>query len=246
MKYLKQFNESLYETKIPNGTEIVSDQYFSNEIYYNIQSFSTTEITKIKNVFSPILNNINYKMHKNNLSLPFIIYTENIPIYDMESRSLKKFISISSKGKTLIKIYKIKDDYFLLQIRNTHLIPEQYTDKSYKSDQISSITLFLKQILYFFSKLLYIDWCYIKNIKYFSTYGSFLLNGKTNLYKLNDEEYNIIKNNLVRNKEYLDDMRIVKKNNNKYYIILSEKNILYANNISSLIFLLNYTNCLNK
>ena len=251
MKYLIKLNEYLESVNLPKGVEIISKEIYIND-FNNSISFTKKDIEKIENVFNTTMMNI----------LKYIqsyIDKSEYPIYIKKEYSIIKgkkiyYLNVYLKGSILIRINKLDDDYYNIYLYKRYWLSGFEYDKLYKCDQLITLLSIFKKLISSIDDIT-INPSLIKGVDRIFLYDpeKSLLDKK----KLSKDEFNLImdslkpsiKKNYKRNSIFgIYNIKIVKTIDDYYYVIVSgdTSNPYEVENIDSLIFLLNYTNCLNK
>ena len=111
-KTIKSFNESNENFQLPSGVESISSDVVIIDYYNNLESLTKLEITKIKKIFEPITSFL--------IGNQFMVKSKKIKeILGNEANEI--FLEVSVHGSVIIRIIKLKDDYYNIIVDNRFL-----------------------------------------------------------------------------------------------------------------------------
>lgn len=250
MKYLIKLNEYLESIKLPKGVEIISKETYIND-FNNSISLTEKDIDKIKDVFNTTMMYItnNIKSYIDKSEYPIVIGKE----YSIIKGKKFYYLNVYLKGSIIIRINKLDDDYYNISTHKKYGLLSFEYDKYYKCDQLIPLLSIFKKLMSSIDGIT-INPSLIKGVD-----RVFLFDPEKSLLdkkKLSKDEFNLImdslkpsiKKNYKRNSIFgIYNIKIVKTIDDYYYVIVGgyTSNPYEVKNIDSLIFLLNYTNCLS-
>ena len=250
MKYIKL----LEYLNLPPGVELLDQNITDiniNSYLNDTPKMTKLEISKIENIFKPITDNLIFISKKDiSINQPLIIIEDHYK----HNKNIINYLQIISNTKNIIRIYKIKDDYYFVSINKGSDLYISLSNYScyYKCDQITPLIIFLKRLVIILSEDLIISPIYMKDIDRMFFYNSDSLK---NFEKISNQELKQIidslkpslRNDFSKDKIFRKSFSIF-KNDGYYYVIggTDTSNPYEAENINALIFLLNHTNCLKN